>query len=192
MKKDRINGMGWCVCCGESVGSRAAGALYCWPCNNLLQRANGRKSAAIKRAILSGLLKPPNQQLCADCGEPAKFYDHRDITKPLDVEPVCNGCNVRRGPPRINKEDLEKYLANLPMARKGRPKKAVKKPPKKPPTIEQLGIKRRFFNKFSERAHTLQKARWAYKKKHGLLARDFKDLGPPAAPVRRSASRTRC
>ncbi len=35
---------------------------------------------------------------CVDCGAPAECYDHRDYTKPLQVEPVCKGCNNRRGP----------------------------------------------------------------------------------------------
>ena len=34
---------------------------------------------------------------CKDCGRPAAAYDHRDYDKPLDVEPVCNPCNLRRG-----------------------------------------------------------------------------------------------
>ena len=34
---------------------------------------------------------------CVDCGRPARHYDHRYYTKPLDVEPVCASCNVKRG-----------------------------------------------------------------------------------------------
>lgn len=34
---------------------------------------------------------------CVDCGELATCYDHRDYTKPLMVEPVCGGCNAKRG-----------------------------------------------------------------------------------------------
>ena len=34
---------------------------------------------------------------CLDCGSPATCYDHRDYAKPLDVDPVCHGCNLRRG-----------------------------------------------------------------------------------------------
>ena len=29
---------------------------------------------------------------------PAENYDHRDYALPLAVEPVCVGCNLRRGP----------------------------------------------------------------------------------------------
>jgi hypothetical protein len=36
--------------------------------------------------------------MCVDCERPATIYEHRDYSKPLDVEPVCHLCNVRRGP----------------------------------------------------------------------------------------------
>lgn len=35
---------------------------------------------------------------CVDCRQPATEYDHREYAKPLDVEPVCRPCNLRRGP----------------------------------------------------------------------------------------------
>lgn len=34
---------------------------------------------------------------CVDCGGVATEYEHRDYAKPLEVEPVCRGCNLRRG-----------------------------------------------------------------------------------------------
>lgn len=52
----------------------------------------------VARAIRTGQLKPPREFCCADCGGVATEYDHRDYSKPLQVEPVCRGCNVRRGP----------------------------------------------------------------------------------------------
>ena len=33
---------------------------------------------------------------CVDCDGPATCWEHRDYSKPLDVEPCCHGCNVRR------------------------------------------------------------------------------------------------
>lgn len=35
---------------------------------------------------------------CVDCGDAANEYDHRDYKKPMEVEPVCMGCNQLRGP----------------------------------------------------------------------------------------------
>ena len=34
---------------------------------------------------------------CVDCGEPATRYDHRNYTKPLKIDPVCNLCDNKRG-----------------------------------------------------------------------------------------------
>lgn len=45
---------------------------------------------------------------CIDCGEPATDYDHRDYTKPVDIEPVCRKCNIQRpeGYPPIDGEEV--------------------------------------------------------------------------------------
>ncbi len=65
----------------------------------------GRKSAdyhkshrLVQIAIRDGYLPKPSTLLCQDCGQPAQVYDHRDYNRPLDVEPVCHACNVKRGP----------------------------------------------------------------------------------------------
>lgn len=52
----------------------------------------------IKKAVKDGYLPRPATLLCLDCGCPAQVYDHRDYNRPLDVEPVCHACNVKRGP----------------------------------------------------------------------------------------------
>jgi len=60
-----------------------------------------RREAAHKvhRAIIQGKLpRLTNGNVrCVDCQKKAQHYDHRDYTKPLTVEPVCQGCNFRRG-----------------------------------------------------------------------------------------------
>lgn len=45
---------------------------------------------------------------CWDCGRMASCWDHRDYTKPLEVEPLCRSCNRRRGPgaPYLNASSL--------------------------------------------------------------------------------------
>lgn len=45
--------------------------------------------------ILDGSIK------CVDCGAVATQYEHRNYGRPLDVEPVCRTCNVRRGPAKV-------------------------------------------------------------------------------------------
>ena len=57
------------------------------------KRAHQRVLLAVKR----GLLPPVTSYRCIDCGLPAKHYDHRDYSKPLEVDPVCIKCNFRRG-----------------------------------------------------------------------------------------------
>ena len=45
---------------------------------------------------------------CSDCEKPAVCYDHRDYTKPLDLEPVCVSCNWKRGQgyPRLDGPEI--------------------------------------------------------------------------------------
>lgn len=52
----------------------------------------------VAMAIKDGYLHRPNTLTCLDCGATAQGYDHRDYNKPLDVEPVCHACNIKRGP----------------------------------------------------------------------------------------------
>lgn len=52
----------------------------------------------VRLAIRAGYLAKPETLACSDCGKPATGYDHRDYNRPLDVEPVCRSCNVKRGP----------------------------------------------------------------------------------------------
>lgn len=52
--------------------------------------------SAVRTAIRKGLLPTPLSKLCVDCGTPATEYDHRDDRFPLNVEPVCHSCNIRR------------------------------------------------------------------------------------------------
>lgn len=59
--------------------------------------AQQRAVAAVRAAVLRGDLAPVRTLECVDCGKPAANYDHRDYTKPLDVEPVCSRCNTLRG-----------------------------------------------------------------------------------------------
>jgi hypothetical protein len=51
----------------------------------------------VHRAIKCGDLDPASHFDCVDCGGQAEVYDHRDYTKPLDVQPVCRRCNNKRG-----------------------------------------------------------------------------------------------
>lgn len=53
---------------------------------------------AVSRAVKTGVLpRLDGTILCVDCGNAATEYEHRDYSKPLAVEPVCHGCNMKRG-----------------------------------------------------------------------------------------------
>ncbi len=59
-------------------------------------KAQARANGIVGRAIGKSLA-PPHRCLCVDCGKEASGYDHRDYLKPLDIVPVCQSCNMKRG-----------------------------------------------------------------------------------------------
>ena len=62
-------------------------------------KLRGRAAYATRRAVASGKLVDLSTHVvkCTDCNARASVYDHRDYNKPLEVAPVCKGCNVVRG-----------------------------------------------------------------------------------------------
>lgn len=64
--------------------------------NSLQQWAQNKLNAHISKGLHPKAVGLP----CADCGEPAQCWDHRDYYKPLKVEAVCRKCNAKRGPAR--------------------------------------------------------------------------------------------
>jgi hypothetical protein len=72
--------------------------------------------SAVRRAVKRGELQPATVFACVDCGKPAQCYDHRDYSKPLDVEPVCTSCNLKRGPAKPRAETLAATLKARPDA----------------------------------------------------------------------------
>lgn len=70
----------------------------CKPAGHYTLTAKYQAHKAVAQARKNGTLANPNNFVCVDCGDTAVEYDHRDYSKPLDVEPVCRRCNLRRGP----------------------------------------------------------------------------------------------
>ena len=63
------------------------------------KRAAMRAAQIVCRAIKAGNLIHPTKLVCTDCKiQMASVYEHRDYAKPLEVDPVCQRCNMRRGP----------------------------------------------------------------------------------------------
>jgi hypothetical protein len=79
-------------------GAYGRGAYFCNQCSREHTKENVQALYKVRAARLAGLLPDPSVCACADCGKPARDYEHRDYTKPLDVQPVCRSCNVKRGP----------------------------------------------------------------------------------------------
>ena len=77
--------------------------IRCMPCARQRQldwpKISGAAVAhrAVNLAVKRGAMQPAWTHGCRDCGGQAMDYDHRDYNRPLDVEPVCRGCNKRRG-----------------------------------------------------------------------------------------------
>ena len=63
-----------------------------------MKRIHKTVSGTVAAAVRRGDLPSIWTQKCVDCGRRASDYDHRDYGKPLKVEPVCNECNIKRGP----------------------------------------------------------------------------------------------
>lgn len=58
----------------------------------------GIAPSAVAQAIAKGILPQLNGSVaCVDCGKGAQVYDHRDYNFPLQVAPVCQRCNLKRG-----------------------------------------------------------------------------------------------
>jgi hypothetical protein len=94
---------GLCAFCGADLKEqgRPAHAHYCLDCRDRHFGPNSlpaRAHTLVGVAVRLGFLPRPNDLRCTDCGNNAQEYDHRDYSKPLDVEPVCCSCNRKRGP----------------------------------------------------------------------------------------------
>ena len=94
-----------CVICGSLMKGEHGpqgwyvNTAYCsGACNGIANKIKDAVHRMTAAAKVLGLLPPAAGQRCVDCGVPAKFYDHRDYSKPLVVEPVCHRCNILRGP----------------------------------------------------------------------------------------------
>ncbi|MDC6130796.1 helix-turn-helix transcriptional regulator [Burkholderia gladioli] len=68
-----------------------------------------RAHREVEKAVRRGDLPPADTCECVDCRAPARAYDHRDYGAPLDVEPVCDSCNARRGAARPDPAAVERY-----------------------------------------------------------------------------------
>lgn len=92
-----------CAACGKTYVTHrlARNNSRCLYCAITYAMAKARCEQAVARAIKRGDLARPHLFGCTDCDQQAEVYDHRDYSRPLEVAPVCRGCNTRRGPARL-------------------------------------------------------------------------------------------
>lgn len=75
--------------------------IRCTACRPAFRRAQTNALSKVRYAVRRGRLASLAEGgvACTDCNQyPANHYDHRDYNKPLSVDPVCSGCNTKRGP----------------------------------------------------------------------------------------------
>lgn len=93
-----------CLLCFDELPIDRGGS-FCGNCGfkwdvQIFPKVSGQSVAiaAVNKAIREGRLAAITKDTqCIDCGKPARVYDHRDYNFPLDVDPVCQGCNIKRG-----------------------------------------------------------------------------------------------
>ena len=89
-----------CKLCGTVERSPGAGQWFrCTSCKTAgATHREMTPQGLVARAVREGVLAHPASFPCVDCGGAATEYEHRDYNKPLEVEPTCRSCNLRRGP----------------------------------------------------------------------------------------------
>lgn len=82
-----------CRVCEAEFLPFGASARYCPNCSPFVKRLQACVASIVELARLPRAWK----SICVDCGNAATDNDHRYYERPLFVEYVCRGCNVRRG-----------------------------------------------------------------------------------------------
>lgn len=78
-------------------------SCYCPTCKPIARMLGQSAHMKVYRAVATQQLPPARSLTCTDCcGKPAHYYEHRDYDKPLDVVPICQRCNMKRGPAKYN------------------------------------------------------------------------------------------
>lgn len=97
-----------CTDCNQHIAyRRRCGSSRCDPCRDkrsaeyvrpVPSNDNEKARWLTKYAVKIGFLPHPTGFTCVDCKRvQAQCYDHRDYSKPLEVDAVCLPCNSKRG-----------------------------------------------------------------------------------------------
>jgi|SRR6185503_4964359 len=100
-----------CETCDADLTGRHSQARFCGACSyersKKASAVSARKAKTLndnetsrkltRYAVKIGFLPHPSLYICMDCKwRQAQCYDHRDYSKPLDVDAVCLACNSHR------------------------------------------------------------------------------------------------
>lgn len=88
-----------CVACGERFLCGAMGSYprHCALCLDGYKQKQRTAQLVVMMAKHAGVIGPIDGLACVDCGNPATIWEHRSYETPLEVEPCCRSCNVKRG-----------------------------------------------------------------------------------------------
>lgn len=97
-----------CITCSEPFKGNKGMPLRCMRCTHVAERVRNRAYRQVFMARLSGRLPELSVEHipCVECGSRAQHWDHRDYTKPLDVQPLCRSCNYKAGPGYMSPEQI--------------------------------------------------------------------------------------
>lgn len=84
--------------CTWTPGSNRWNNFARHPCGSRVHDIQREASRIARDAVKKGLLPNVKTLSCVDCGAQATEWEHRDYSKPLEVEPTCRRCNRLRGP----------------------------------------------------------------------------------------------
>jgi hypothetical protein len=92
-----------CYVCKQTklISKRRGSKFTCVECAEPLRQQRRAARCILTMAIKAGFIRSHHGQQCVDCGAPAIGLEHREYSRPLDVEPICNSCNFRRGPAKL-------------------------------------------------------------------------------------------
>ena len=88
----KTKGPHFCKSCGRE--HHYTFSTYCRPCTtarwDVEQAFKKPAAAAVARAKRLKQIPPASALTCVDCGKPARGYDHRYYSKPLEVRWLCH------------------------------------------------------------------------------------------------------
>jgi hypothetical protein len=86
-----------CMRCNSQSTRHTQAQDVCESCQKEHLKEGSKASAILNNYIKKHAFSKATEKLCVDCGCRAHVHDHRDYTKPLEVDPVCFSCNSIRG-----------------------------------------------------------------------------------------------